>query len=141
MPDALPIVCGGETSIDGDIDGDGAPDVQLVGQASFPAGLILFSSNNRVNGIEARDFTAGIGVDHVSAFTPEPRPRATPSPTTSSKAGSPASSSRRGNNNVSTQGGEVRDTLVAGNTTTGCGSYGVIVYTTDAPGTWSPARA
>ena len=58
----LPVLCGGQTRINGDRDGDGAPDITLEGEAlSFPAaGIGIISSHNTINGLQVQHFPFGI---------------------------------------------------------------------------------
>jgi hypothetical protein len=69
-PDPLPAFCGGQTSINGDLDGDDAPDITLEG-ATFPvvaplftsaAGILVLSSHNTINGLRIQHFPVGIRV-------------------------------------------------------------------------------
>ena len=66
-PDPLPALCGGQTSINGDLDGDGVPDITLEGDelpvAAPPvaaAGLLVISSHNTLNGLQVQHFPIGI---------------------------------------------------------------------------------
>ena len=65
-PDPLPALCGGQTRIDGDRDGDGVPDITLEG-AAFPAatslaGIGVVSSHNTIQGLRIQHFPFGIAV-------------------------------------------------------------------------------
>ena len=62
---ALPQLLGGDTSIIGDTDGDGLPDITLdgrLGHANGPLGLglDLWSSNNRISGLQLINFSEPI---------------------------------------------------------------------------------
>jgi hypothetical protein len=63
-PDPLPALCGGQTRIKGDLDGDDAPDITLEGMAlpTFPpvAGLLVISSHNTIQGLQVQHFPFGI---------------------------------------------------------------------------------
>lgn len=59
----LPVLSGGGLFMDGDIDGDGAPDVTLVDQSDFGGwGFNIASSGNRLHALALRDFTYGVVV-------------------------------------------------------------------------------
>ncbi len=70
-PDPLPALCGGQTRIKGDLDGDDVPDITLEG-AAFPiiapaavaaaAGVSILSSHNTINGLRVQHFPFGIRV-------------------------------------------------------------------------------
>jgi hypothetical protein len=65
-PDPLPALCGGQTRINGDLNGDDVPDSTLEG-AAFPAvssaaGLLVLSSHNTINGLRVQHFPVGIRV-------------------------------------------------------------------------------
>ncbi len=70
-PDPLPVLCEGQTSINGDLNGDGAPDITLEGTAlpAFvpAAGIGVISSHNTVTGLRVQHFPFGIVVraDHL----------------------------------------------------------------------------
>ena len=70
----LPALCGGQTRIEGDLDGDDAPDITLEG-AAFPipappavpavsaaAGISVLSSHNTINGLQVQHFPFGLRV-------------------------------------------------------------------------------
>jgi len=66
----LPALCGGQTRINGDLNGDDGPDITLEG-ATFPvaaptftsaAGILILSSHNTINGLRIQHFPAGIRV-------------------------------------------------------------------------------
>lgn len=59
---SLPPLRGGGVFIDGDIDGDGSPDVSLVNQSGFGGewGFNVASSDNRLHALSLRDFTFGV---------------------------------------------------------------------------------
>jgi hypothetical protein len=68
-PDPLPALCGGQTRIDGDLNGDGVPDITLEGGAlpvAAPpvaaAGLLIVSSHNTINSLHFQHFPTGIRV-------------------------------------------------------------------------------
>lgn len=65
-PDPLPALCGGQTRLDGDLDGDALPNVTLEGAvfpaASAAAGLLVLSSRNTFNGLHLQHFPFGIRV-------------------------------------------------------------------------------
>ena len=70
-PDPLPALCGGHTRIEGDLNGDGVPDITLEG-AAFPgpsraAGIFVLSSHNTIQGLQVQHFPLGIVVraDHL----------------------------------------------------------------------------
>ena len=59
----LPLLCGGDITLNGDIDGDGTPDITLDGSnlsPDFSIGLYADSDNNTINGFALRSFTTGI---------------------------------------------------------------------------------
>jgi len=68
-PDPLPALCGGQTSITGDLNGDDVPDITLEG-AAFPvasppvaaAGILVLSSHNTIMGLRVQHFPIGIRV-------------------------------------------------------------------------------
>jgi hypothetical protein len=65
-PDPLPLLCGGQTRINGDLNGDDIPDITLEG-AAFPAatsvsGLAVFSSHNAIQGLQVQHFPNGVVV-------------------------------------------------------------------------------
>ncbi|MBI3784247.1 MAG: hypothetical protein HY270_12695 [Deltaproteobacteria bacterium] len=75
-PDMLPVLCGGGTIINGDVDQDGISDITLDGSAltGQATGLLLASSNNEVRSLIIQDVPfAGIGVLHVAAQSSLPR--------------------------------------------------------------------
>lgn len=69
FPDPLPALCGGQTRIKGDLDGDDVPDITLEG-AAIPvaapplagAGLLIISSHNSITGLRVQHFPIGIRV-------------------------------------------------------------------------------
>jgi hypothetical protein len=65
-PDRLPALCGGQTRIDGDLDGDDVPDITLEGAvfpvASAAAGILVLSSHNTITGLRVQHFPVGIQV-------------------------------------------------------------------------------
>jgi hypothetical protein len=65
-PDPLPALCGGQTSIKGDLNGDDVPDITLEGSALPPLvpapGLIVVSCHNTVSGMRVHQFPFGIVV-------------------------------------------------------------------------------
>jgi hypothetical protein len=70
LPDVLPILCGGATTISGDIDEDGNGDITIDGGAlgSTATGLLLASDNNDVSGLHIENVPfAAFGVLHVAA--------------------------------------------------------------------------
>jgi hypothetical protein len=69
-PDPLPALCGGQTRIEGDLDGDEVPDITLEG-AAFPipvppapsaAGISVLSSHNTIRGLQVQHFPFRIRV-------------------------------------------------------------------------------
>ncbi|MGH2747171.1 MAG: proprotein convertase P-domain-containing protein [Actinomycetota bacterium] len=57
----LPVLTGGGLFIDGDIDGDGGPDVTLVDQSEFGGwGFNVASSGNRLHALALQGFTNGV---------------------------------------------------------------------------------
>lgn len=71
LPEPLPLVCGGETTIDGDVDADGSADVTLAGVPALPpfsGAIVLFSSGNTIRGLRVRGFSVGLGAVHIAAF-------------------------------------------------------------------------
>src|SRR5262245_28252943 len=73
-PDPLPALCGGQTRIKGDLNGDDVPDIMLDGMAlpaSPPAaGLLVVSSHNTIQGLHVRHFPIGISVQAGDFPTP-----------------------------------------------------------------------
>jgi hypothetical protein len=66
-PDPLPALCGGQTRINGDLDGDDVPDIILEGAAlpftpPFAAGISIISSHNALNGLQVQHFPFGIRI-------------------------------------------------------------------------------
>lgn len=77
-PDQLPALCGSDTTINGDLNGDNTPDITIdgsgftfVGDAISADGLSLFSSRNTVNGLRIQNFPEG-GVVIASFNTSAP---------------------------------------------------------------------
>lgn len=73
QPNPLPPLCSGDTIVDGDIDGDGVPDVTIDGSA-LPAGYVGFdlaSSNNTVAGLRLRNFDFAIYLGHPRSVDDE----------------------------------------------------------------------
>lgn len=60
VDNALPLLAGGGVFIDGDIDGDGRPDVTLEPARVQPWGLNLASSGNRLHALALRGFGLGV---------------------------------------------------------------------------------
>jgi len=64
FPDPLPALCGGQTTITGDINSDEAPDITLEGAAFSAAariaGVAVFSSHNTIEGLRVQHFPNGI---------------------------------------------------------------------------------
>ncbi|MGB2954103.1 MAG: fibronectin type III domain-containing protein, partial [Gaiellaceae bacterium] len=62
----LPALTGGGVDIDGDIDGDGRPDVTIMNEVQGPAdcgeqcGFTIASSGNRLHALTLRGFTTGV---------------------------------------------------------------------------------
>ena len=73
-PDPLPALCGGQTTIKGDLNGDDIPDITLEGMAlpAFAplAGLLVVSSHNTIQGLHVRHFPVGIWVQAGDFPTP-----------------------------------------------------------------------
>jgi hypothetical protein len=67
-PNPLPGICDSDTTINGDINGDGAPDITLNGVA-LPVGaegLVILSSRNTVKGLWLKNFfDIGIEIFHA----------------------------------------------------------------------------
>jgi hypothetical protein len=66
-PDPLPALCGGQTRINGDLDGDDVPDITLEGAAlpftpPFATGISIISSYNTLNGLQVQHFPFGIRI-------------------------------------------------------------------------------
>ena len=62
--DLLPGLCGGDTTLNGDIDGDGTPDITLDGSnlaAAIGFGLFADSDNNTITGFTLQNFL-GVGI-------------------------------------------------------------------------------
>ncbi len=73
----LPALCGGQTSINGDLNGDGVPDITLEGgglpvfaPAVAAAGILVLSSHNTINGLHVQHFPIGIQVRAGGFTTP-----------------------------------------------------------------------
>jgi len=72
-PDPLPRLCGGNTAINGDLNGDGVPDITLDGSALDSGnGLAIVSSGNTVNGLRVQNFPTGIFVIHAAGLPDRP---------------------------------------------------------------------
>jgi hypothetical protein len=75
-PDPLPAFCGGQTSINGDLNGDGVPDITLEGAAlpvaapPVAAGILVVSSHNAITGLQVQHFPVGIRVRAGDFTTP-----------------------------------------------------------------------
>ena len=74
IPDPLPALCGGQTRIEGDLDGDDVPDITLEG-AAFPvassaAGILVLSSHNTITGLHVQHFPVGMRVRAGDATNP-----------------------------------------------------------------------
>lgn len=73
--DPLPRLCDGGTTIDGDIDGDGSPDVTIDGRVSLPPGsaaIRIASGGNTVRALQIEDADAAIVLRHAPAADGEP---------------------------------------------------------------------
>ncbi len=72
-PDPLPALCGGQTRLQGDLNGDDAPDITLEGSAlpAFvpAAGLLVLSSHNTIRGLRVQHFPFGIVVTTAGSDT------------------------------------------------------------------------
>jgi Right handed beta helix region len=72
-PDPLPLLCGGHTRIDGDLNGDNVPDITLEGSAlpAFvpAAGIGVISSHNTIQGLQVQHFPLGIVVTSLASDT------------------------------------------------------------------------
>ncbi|MGE0827129.1 MAG: hypothetical protein AB7G75_34165 [Candidatus Binatia bacterium] len=64
FPDPLPALCGGQTTINGDLNDDGTPDITLEGGSppALLAGIAVVSSHNTVQGLQVQHFVNGIAV-------------------------------------------------------------------------------
>lgn len=68
----LPVLTGGGVFIDGDIDGDGRPDVTLVSaRRGVGPGLNVASSGNRLHALALRGFDLGVAFSAISSDRPE----------------------------------------------------------------------
>ncbi|MCB0827312.1 MAG: right-handed parallel beta-helix repeat-containing protein [Solirubrobacterales bacterium] len=61
----IPVLAGGGVSIEGDIDGDGGPDVRLGNgqQTRWSRGIQISSSGNRLHGLILQGFATGVAID------------------------------------------------------------------------------
>lgn len=136
-PDVLPTLCGGGTTIDGDLDGDGSPNITIDGKGAFAPltnAVVLFSSDNRINGMRVVGYDVGISVVHIGAFTPA---LSSANNAITNNVVQDAVSCivvEAGSFSDVTQPGVVSDTSIIGNLVSGCSGYGIFVFTGDAPG-------
>ena len=131
--DVLPVLCSGNTRLDGDVNGDGQPDITLDGSNFSPHdtfgrtwGVYVISANNTVSGLTLRNFpNFGIAVLHYTGL-----------------GTAPLTGTRLTNNTVvgsrlsivvqaglDDQAGTVRDTAISGNTVSAATSHGIYVLT------------
>src|SRR2546426_638930 len=68
----LSLLTGGGVSIDGDINGDGQPDVTLLSAGGRFSGFTIVSSGNELHGLVLRGFD--VGVSFLPAASSEPLP-------------------------------------------------------------------
>ena len=64
VADLLPSLCGGDITLNGDIDGDGTPDITLDGSnlaVGEGFGLAADSDNNTITGFTLQNFSDGSG--------------------------------------------------------------------------------
>jgi hypothetical protein len=129
-PDLLPWLCGGATTINGDLDGDNVPDITLDG-TGLPAGfdgLTIYSSKNTVNGLKLQNVPdTGISVYYFLPGTTITSNTISNNVLTS--IGLPVV--------VQNDGATIKKTMIRGNTISGAGFYGVWVFTGDAPGAFT----
>src|SRR5439155_5067937 len=63
-PDPLPALCGGHTRIEGDLNGDGVPDITLEGSvfpaATRAAGILVLSSHYTLRSLRVAHFPVGL---------------------------------------------------------------------------------
>lgn len=126
-PDLLPYLCGGETTINGDLDADNVPDITLDGVAFADPGadgLTMISSENTINGLQVQNIPeVGLSVFH-----------STPGVTLKNNTIS---------NNIviggalpiiiRNEGVTIKKTTISGNTVSGAGIDGILVFTSDLP--------
>jgi len=133
----LPFLCGGRTTLDGDLNGDGGPDVTVRASATLPAsaiGIDVRSSGNVINGLAIDGFpSVGLLVFHPFFHSTE-----------ASAADNTVS------HNVVTGGGfpillqasfadplipgHIANTTIRGNVASGASTDGILVYIADGAG-------
>lgn len=140
-PDPLPSLCGGNTTISGDLNGDNIPDITLNGSA-LPTGspergnfrgIRIISSRNTVNGLAFTNFADG-GID-VASFTKQFETADNVVSYNTVTGGNLGilvfAGSAGGKNPVA---GITANTTVIGNTISGTKAHGIMVFTGDADG-------
>lgn len=135
-PNPLPGICDADTTINGDLDGNGAPDITLNG-AALPAGsdgLISVNSRNTVQGLWLKNFPdLGIVVFHAMGFfSPVPQVAGNTIQGNIVEGGTVSIYVQAG----STSGfpGKVKNTEIVANLVSGAASRGIEVVTGDAAG-------
>ena len=131
--DVLPLLCSGNTTLNGDINGDGRPDITLDG-SNFPPddpfgrtwGVYVLSANNTISGLTLRNFpNEGIGVLHYAGL-------GTASVTGTQITNNIVVGGRLGivvQAGIERQSGTVRDTVLSSNTVSAATSHGIYVLT------------
>ena len=128
-PDPLPRLCGANTTLDGDVNGDGTPDITLdgTGSSDFTDGLFITASNITVNGFRLTNMS-NIGI----------RVRGLGSVRTTQITNNTITGGRYGilvQAGLGTIAGTISDTTIRGNTVTGTTRGGILLSTVAARST------
>jgi uncharacterized protein (TIGR03437 family) len=70
----LPFLTGGNVTINGDIDGDGQPDITLTSISGTDTGFFVLSGGNTLYGLALQNFTYGVWISPPGAFQPGAAP-------------------------------------------------------------------
>ena len=125
------MLCGGKLTLDGDIDGDGSPDITLDGGTGLPTwadGLDIRSSTNTINGLTLTNIP-DVGIQVLNPATP-------PSVTTNTITNNTVTGGTFGivvqaghDNDTSNGAGAVSNTTIRGNTVSETETVGILVFT------------